>query len=407
MKSKFLLSLILIFSIQPNASAATVVEAKAKVDLAYTGNEQVSDLLLTSTFIAIIGTTENATSNWISGNLNGRSDGFISSFSSTGAPLWNLRLGGINSEIATSAAIDSDGSIWIVGASAQAVNSTPAPTPTKVLNPDNVFIEQPSAAATALNKLNLWQVSPSGQLIASYETQTASVINPQKLMVTPTGLAIFGDIYEKSTVKGILVLASKSGLFNAPIKYGVKSTQFNSAILNSDGSFTVVGRSSDLLLKVKPLSKSDAISLKISSKGILQQVGRATLKSTTRTWDSISAGLLQGGLVKYSNKSEAAVTKFSAIGKPTWNTRYLSKSTALVTSGTNSWVTFISNGAITGLGTWKPKTPTTVVLQLGKKGEVVTAHSLSGVPVAIGRNNELGTVVITDSGTSFGLVLIN
>ena len=407
MKSKFLLCLLLIISFQPNASAATVVEAKAKVDLTYTGNEQVSDLLLTPTSISIIGTTENATSSWISGNLNGRSDGFISTFSSTGTPLWNLRLGAANSEIATSAAVDSDGSIWIVGASAQAVNKTPVPTPTKVLNPDNVVIEPLPSSATALNKLNLWQVSSSGQLLASYETQTASVMNPQKLVVTSTGLAIFGDIYEKSTVKGFFVSVSKAGLFNAPIKYGVKSTQFNGAILNSDGSFTVVGKSSDLLLKVKALSKGDAISLKISNKGALQQVGRATLKSTTRSWDSISTGLLQGGLVKYSNKSEAAVTKFSAIGKPTWNTRYLSKSSALVASGTNSWVTFVSNGAITGVSAWKPKTATTVVLQLGKKGEVVTAHSLSGAPVAIGRNNELGTVVITDSGTSFGLVLIN
>ena len=407
MKSKFLLCLLLIISFQPNASAATVVEAKAKVDLTYTGNEQVSDLLLTPTSISIIGTTENATSSWISGNLNGRSDGFISTFSSTGTPLWNLRLGAANSEIATSAAVDSDGSIWIVGASAQAVNKTPVPTPTKVLNPDNVVIEPLPGSATALNKLNLWQVSPSGQLLASYETQTVAVMNPQKLIVTSTGLAIFGDLHEKTTVKGFFVSVSKVGVFNTPIKYGVKSTQFNGAILNSDGSFTVVGKSSDLLLKVKALSKGDAISLKISNKGALQQVGRATLKSTTRSWDSISTGLLQGGVVKYSNKSEAAVTKFSAIGKPTWNARYLSKSSALVASGTNSWVTFVSNGAITGVSTWKPKTPTTVVLQLGKKGEVVTAHSLSGAPVAIGRNNELGTVVITDSGTSFGLVLIN
>ena len=407
MKSKFLLCLLLILSIQPNASAATVVETKAKIDLTYTGNEQVSDLLLTPTSISIIGTTENATSSWISGNLNGKSDGFISTFSSTGAPLWNLRLGAANSEIATSAAVDSDGSIWIVGASAQAVNKTPVPTPTKVLNPDNVVIEPLPGSATALNKLNLWQVSSSGQLLASYETQTAAIMNPQKLIVTSSGLTIFGDLYEKTTVKGFFVSVSKAGVFNTPIKYGVKSTQFNGAVLNSDGSFTVVGRSSDLLLKVKALSKGDAISLKISNKGVLQQVGRATLRSTTRSWESVSTGLLQGGLVKYSNKSEAAVTKFSAIGKPTWNTRYPSKSSALVASGTNSWVTFVSNGAITGVSAWKPKTATTVVLQLGKKGEVLTAHSLTGAPVAIGRNNELGTVVITDSGTSFGLVLIN
>jgi hypothetical protein len=407
LKFKFLITLLFISILQPTANAATVVDAPAKVNLPYTGNEQVSDLLLTPTAISIIGTTEAATSSWIAGNLGGKSDGFISTFSNAGIPLWNLRLGGLNSEIATSAALDSDGSIWIVGASAQAVNATPSPTPTKILNPDNVIIESVPGAATSLNRLNIWQVSATGQLLNSFETQTASVVNPQKLIVTSNGLAIFGDLYEKVAVKGFFVSVSKAGLFTTPVKYGVKSTQLSSAILNSDGSFTAVGRSSDLLLKVKALSKGDAISLRISSKGALQQVGRATLKSTTRSWDSISTGLLQGGLVKYSNKTEAAVTKFSAIGKPTWNARYISKSGALVASRTNSWATFVSSGAISGLSAWKPKTPTTVVLQLGKKGEVVTAYSLTGAPVAIGRNNEIGTVVITDSGTSFGLVLIN
>ena len=56
---------------------------------------------------------------------------------------------------------------------------------------------------------------------------------------------------------------------------------------------------------------------------------------------------------------------------------------------------------------WKPKVPTAVILELGKKGEVITASAISGSPVAIDRNNEIGTVVITDSGTSFGIVLIN
>ena len=81
-----------------------------------------------------------------------------------------------------------------------------------------------------------------------------------------------------------------------------------------------------ILLKVKPLSKVDAVTLKISTSGVLQQVARATLKSTTRTWNSIAPGLLQGGKVSYSNKTEAAITKFSALSKPTWNVRYLSKS---------------------------------------------------------------------------------
>lgn len=407
MKKVVLISLTLTFLFLSPANAAMMVDVKSKIELVYVGNEQVSDLLLTPNSISIIGTTEAATSTWISGNLNGSSDGFISSFSSTGTPLWSIRLGGVNNEIATAAAVDVDGSIWVVGASSSTISSTPTPAPSKLLNPDNVVITPKAPTNSVPTKLNLWQVSASGQLINSFETQTVGVINPQQILVTTTGLSVFGDIYEKSTVKGFLTNVSKAGVFTPMIKYGVKQTQFSDAIANTDGSFTVAGKSSDLLLKVKALSKGDAITLKISSKGLLQQVARATLKSTTRSWDSISTGLLQGGLVKYSNKTEAAVTKFSALGKPIWNGRYLAKSSALVASSTNSWATFISSGPISGIASWKPKVATAVLLQLGKKGEVITASSFTGTPVAIARNNEIGTVVITDSGTSFGLVLVN
>jgi hypothetical protein len=407
LKKVVLISLTLTFLFLSPANAAMMVDVKSKIELVYVGNEQVSDLLLTPNSISIIGTTEAATSTWISGNLNGSSDGFISSFSSTGTPLWSIRLGGVNNEIATAAAVDVDGSIWVVGASSSTLSSTPTPAPSKLLNPDNVVITPKAPTNSVPTKLNLWQVSASGQLINSFETQTVGVINPQQILVTTTGLSVFGDIYEKSTVKGFLTNVSKAGVFTPMIKYGVKQTQFSDAIANTDGSFTVAGKSSDLLLKVKALSKGDAITLKISSKGLLQQVARATLKSTTRSWDSISTGLLQGGLVKYSNKTEAAVTKFSALGKPIWNGRYLAKSSALVASSTNSWATFISSGPISGIASWKPKVATAVLLQLGKKGEVITASSFTGTPVAIARNNEIGTVVITDSGTSFGLVLVN
>ena len=389
------------------ANAAVMSATKPTVELSYSGNEQVSDLLLTPISISLIGTTEASTSSWIAGSLSGGSDGFISTFSSTGAPLWNLRLGNTNNEIATSAATDSDGTTWVVGASTTSIIKNPNPTPSKLLNPDNVVIEPAAPTNSSFTKLNLWQISVTGQLLNSFETQTVGVVNPQKIFVNSAGVTIFGDYYEKSAVKAFYTSVSKNGVFTPFIKYGVKATQITSGIQNSDGSFTVVGKSADLLLKVKPLSKGDAITLKISNKGVLQQVARATLKSTTRSWDSISTALLQGGLVKYSNKSEAAITKFSALGKPTWNNRYLSKSTALVATGSNSWTTFISNGLIAGVPAWKPKIASAVLLQLGKKGEVITATSFSGTPVAIGRNNEIGTVVITDSGTSFGLVLVN
>lgn len=411
MKLKFFTIFSLIFAmgftiISP-ANAATMIPIKPIVEIPYTGNEQVSDLLLTTNSIALIGTTEAATSNPIPGNLGGASDGFISIYAKSGSLLSSTRLGGSANEIATAAALDADGSIWIVGASTVVSGTTPAPTPTKLLNPDNVPLMPSAPISSALTKLNLWQISSVGQLINSYETQTAAVISPQDLVMTKTGLVIFGDIYEGANVRGFYTSFNKTTLFTPIIRYGNKSTQLTEAIPNSDGSFTVVGRSSDLLLKSRAVTKSDAITLRISATGSLQVVARAVLRNTSRGWSSIGAGLLQGGIVRYSNKTEAAVTKFSAINKPSWNTRYLSRSTALVATGTNSWVTFISAGAIPGLRTWKGKPAAPVLLQLGKKGELISAASFTGTPVAIARNNEMGTVVITDSGTSFGLLQVN
>ena len=380
---------------------------KPLVELPYTKADQISSVLLTPISIIITGTTESPSSSWINGALAGVSDGFIASYSSLGAPLWNIRLGSNANEIATSAAIDIDGSIWIAGATSALVSPNPTAIPPKVLNPDNVILDPTAAVSTPLNRIKIWQISSSGNLLNSFEYIGENIINPKKLLVTDSNLIILGSIYDKSSVAGFYLSASKSGVFTPIIKFGSKSTQINSAISNKDGSITAVGSSGELLLKVKPLSKVDAVTLKISSAGVLQQVARATLKTTSRSWSSIDAGLLQGGRVTYSNKTEAAITKFSALGKPVWNVRYSAKSSALVANSSNSWATYISSGAIKGVPAWKPKTPAPVLIEFGKKGEVISSHTLSAPAVAIAANNEIGTVVITDSGVAFGLVVVN
>lgn len=380
---------------------------KTLFELAYTKSDQVSDMALTPVSILMIGTTESQSTNWLTGALSGFSDGFIASYSSIGAPMWNLRLGGATDEIATSMAIDTDGSIWIVGASSSpALPTQTAPIP-KILNPDNVIIEPIQPGTTPLKRLKVWQISNTGNLLNSYELISESIINPKKVLIAGGNLIIIGNLYEKLTTSGFYLSMTKTGIFSPIIKIGVKSTQLNDAIPNPDGDIIAVGTSGELLLKVKPLSKSDAVTLKISPTGVLQQVARATLKNTTRSWSSLDIGLLQAGKVTYSNKTEAAVTKFSALGKPTWNVRYLAKSTALAVNGKNSWTTFISSGVIKGVSMWKPKIATPVLLELGKKGEVISSFTLAAPAVAIRSNTEIGTVVITDSGVSFGLVVVN
>ena len=407
MKRFFLAVIIISFSVFSSANAAVMKNTKPLVELPYTKADQISSVLLTPISIIITGTTESPSSSWINSALAGVSDGFIASYSSLGAPLWNTRLGSNANEIATSAAIDLDGSIWIAGATSALVTPNPTAIPPKALNPDNVILDPTAAVSTPLNRIKIWQISSSGNLLNSFEYIGENIINPKKLLVTDTNLIILGSIYDKSSVASFYLSASKSGVFTPIIKFGSKSTQINSAISNKDGSITAVGSSGELLLKVKPLSKVDAVTLKISSAGVLQQVARATLKTTSRSWSSIDAGLLQGGRVTYSNKTEAAITKFSALGKPVWNVRYSAKSPALVANGSNSWATYISSGAIKGVPAWKPKAATPVLIEFGKKGEVISSHTLSAPAVAIAANNEIGTVVITDSGVAFGLVVVN
>ena len=76
-------------------------------------------------------------------------------------------------------------------------------------------------------------------------------------------------------------------------------------------------------------------------------------------------------------------------------------------SGKNSWATFISSGTISGLTKWKPKIASAVLLEFGKKGQLINSYLLAAPAVAIDSDTESGTFLVTDSGKSLGLVLIN
>ena len=407
MKKVLSLSLILLLIFPNTASAVSIKSAKTLFELPYLANDQVRDVLLKNNNIFLTGTTESINSIWIPGQLNGSSDGFVTSYSTSGVQNWSLRLGSEGNEIATALTADQDGSIWVVGASNTYLSQVTPINPPNILNPDNVPITPAPQTPTPINKIRIWQISSAGVIINSFEYSTDAVVLPNNIFVSNDNLVVFGNIYEKSLTKGFYISSSKTGVFSGIIKIGKKFTQINSAIINKDSSFTAVGSSSDKILKTKPISKADAITLRISDLGLVQQVARATLKSTSRSWDSIGSGLFQGGRVNYSNKSEAAITKFSALSKPVWNVRYLSKSSTLVAAGKNSWASFVSTGAIKGIPKWKPKVATPVVLEFGKKGKIISSYTLSAPAVAIDINSEIGTVLITDSGKSFGLVLIN
>ena len=225
MKRAFLV-IFIVFSLPiSTADAAVMKSTKSVIDLPYIKSDEISDTALTPNNIILTGTTESPNSSWINGPLGGLSDAFIASYSPSGSQIWNLRLGSITNEIATSLLVDVDGSIWIVGAGTSIITPTPAATVGNVLNPDNVAIEALQSRNSPLNRIKLWQVSSSGSLLNAFEYISEDIINPKKILSTGNNLIIIGDCYEKSTVKGFYLSVTKTGVFSPIIKYGIKSTQ--------------------------------------------------------------------------------------------------------------------------------------------------------------------------------------
>lgn len=153
MKKVFVISLIFLTLIPSPSYAISAKALKTIIDLPYSNNDQVSDIALSGKNIFLVGTTESANSNWITGVLTGLSDGFLTSYTATGLQNWSIRLGNEGNEIATSIALDNDGSIWVLGASNTVIQPSPASNSTGVLNPDNVPITPPSMPNSPMNKL--------------------------------------------------------------------------------------------------------------------------------------------------------------------------------------------------------------------------------------------------------------
>jgi hypothetical protein len=82
----------------------------------------------------------------------------------TGKELWNISLDQSAASIATAAAVDSAGDIWIAGATPLALGLvTPTPTATPI-NPDSAVIP-PSTNVGNLQAVTIWKISPTGSVL--------------------------------------------------------------------------------------------------------------------------------------------------------------------------------------------------------------------------------------------------
>ena len=320
----------------------------------------------------------------------------------TGKEIWNLSLDPSAASIATAAAVDSVGDIWIAGATPLSLGLTPpSPSPTPV-NPDNASVP-PTSTLSNLQALAVWKISAAGSLLFANTMPTSSVLFPTSISVDRNGASVVGIIGSEKGNAGFLVNTDKAGLFGKMLQIGLVSTTADAVVRHTDGSFTVAGSSSEALAGKKLAGVTDGVLIKVSKSLKITNVVRSSAVKGKRIWNSASSTLLLGGEVVAAGKTETAVTKFSSSFAPTWTYRFPSTGPALTVG--SIYAVFISTGATPQLN-WNPKAPTPLILSFDSKGSIIAADSGPvGQREVIGAllSKELGVLVVTSSAESVSI----
>ena len=320
----------------------------------------------------------------------------------TGKELWNLSLDQSAASIATAAAVDSAGDIWIAGATPLALGlNPPAPTATPV-NPDNAAIP-PSVFISDLQAVTMWKVSAAGVLMSTNTLPTSSVLFPTAIAVDKNGASVVGIISNDKGNAGFLTNTDLAGAFSKLLQIGAASTTADTVVRHSDGCFTVAGSSSETLGGKKVAGITDGILIKISKALKITSVVRSSVAKGKRIWNSASNSLLLAGEVVVGGKTESAITKFSLAYAPTWTYRFAS--TGPTFSGSSTQAFFISTGAVAQLN-WNPKTPTPLLLTFDSKGLITAADSgPTGQKEVLGLliSKEFGVLALTSGAESVSI----
>ena len=307
----------------------------------------------------------------------------------TGKELWNLSLDQSAASIATVAAVDSVGDIWIAGATPLALGlNPPAPTATP-LNPDNAAIP-PSVFISDLQAVTMWKVSAAGVLMSTNTLPTSSVLFPTAIAVDKNGASVVGIISNDKGNAGFLTNTDLAGAFSKLLQIGAASTTADAVVRHSDGSITVAGSSSETLGGKKVAGLTDGVLIKVSKALKITSVVRSSVAKGKRIWNSASNSLLLAGEVVAGGKTESAITKFSLAYAPTWTYRFASTGPTLSAASTQAF--FISTGAVAQLN-WNPKTPTPLLLTFDSKGLITAADS-----GPIGQKEVLGLLISKELG---------
>jgi len=307
----------------------------------------------------------------------------------TGKELWNISLDQSAASIATAAAVDSAGDIWIAGATPLALGLvTPTPTATPI-NPDSAVIP-PSTNVGNLQAVTIWKISPTGTVLFTNTLPTSFVLFPTAISVDKNGASVVGIVANGKGNAGFLANIDSAGAFSKLLQIGASSTTADAVVRHPDGTITVAGSSSETLVGKKVAGVTDGILVKVSKTLKITSVVRSSVAKGKRIWNSASTSLLLAGEVVAAGKTESAVTKFSSSYVPSWTYRFASTGPTLSASSTQAF--FMSTGAITQLN-WNPKTPTPLLLTFDSKGIITAADS-----GPVGQKEVLGLIISKQIG---------
>ena len=325
---------------------------------------------------------------------------FAKALDLTGKELWNIELDKASPSVATAAAVDSTGIIWLAGSTSLA-RATPAPSPSvSVLNLDKA-IPVADIFSADLNAFSLWSLNPTTQSLAQYTLQLSSPVLINAIAVDKNGITAVGT-------SGTIINADLTGKIAQPIAVGTELTVFESVVKSADGSMTVVGSSGETLGGKKLAGKVDGVIIKVSKAGKLLTVVRSSAPKASRNWLSVTNSLLLGGEVVTGVKVESAITKFSSSFVPSWTYRFASAGKVFTASSTYAF--FQSKGAVTQLANWTPKSPHGLLLTFDAKGVITAGYSAPTEQkdvLGLHVSKDLGVLCITSSAETVSIFTIN
>ena len=325
---------------------------------------------------------------------------FAKALDLTGKELWNIELDKASPSVATAAAVDSTGIIWLAGSTSLA-RATPAPSPSvSVLNPDKT-IPVADIFSADLDAFSLWSLNPTTQSLAQYTLQLSSPVLINAIAVDKNGITAVGT-------SGTIINADLTGKIAQPIAVGTELTVFESVVKSADGSMTVIGSSGETLGGKKLAGKVDGVIIKVSKAGKLLTVVRSSAPKASRNWLSATNSLLLGGEVVTGVKVESAITKFSSSFVPSWTYRFASAGKVFTASSTYAF--FQSKGAVTQLANWTPKSPHGLLLTFDAKGVITAGYSAPTEQkdvLGLYVSKDLGVLCITSSAETVSIFTIN